>query len=1145
MNPSTQFRTIATGNPSQASRGGLNTPHRSWRGQTQPQKHIRTMPFLPDPDFIERPDILTFIREVCTRAPYRVALVGVGGIGKSQLTIHNAYRIREQHPDTWVFWVDGSTRERFRSSYCTIAEQLDLLGRDDPKVDVLQLVSEWLQVEGNGPWHMILDSADEVDVFFSAQSPLSSFLPQSRNGSIAITSRSTDVAQRLVGSTRDILTVPPMTTDEAYSLLRAKLGNNVDDGETAKLVAALSYTPLAITQATALIKNGGLLIRQYLNEFQMKSQKKVSIPNKDACHLGRYFNASNPVITSCQITLDHLRREYPSATELLSFMSFCHPHSIPVYLLRAHRTGRTKNSEDEEDIDHDLQVLHEYCLVATTVDKDVFSIHDLVQVYIQTWLSSLGGAQRWRTEFLRVISEEYPPGDRENWGACQQLEPHAEMIIQEQPVAREDVIRWCKLVHNVGWYRAKRGRYQEAEAMIRRALEARGSVLGQDHPDTLCSMNNLGLVLLYQGMYEEAEVVHRGVLEIRKTTLGSEHPSTLGSMNNLGVVLRSQKRHAEAEAIHRHVLEIRERVLSPGHPHTHGSKVNLELVLRDQGKHEEAEVVGRRAIWNSSNDKGCFGVLKPRVAGMHVVVDELRPLMGRDIPNVDIIYGELPATIVALEVGDEDASLTGVRMDWDNICWEIRHEILSHLAQATPHKKGTLARYASVSREWQPVFERLSLRSLRIRTPELGAFRDVFYVHRRRRYLQHVGLILELPKHKHVPFHLAGGTSQENSFVQMILISTRGSGSSEVLPWVEKQQAGDAEAFAMSLCTLFKQLTLWTREQSHPDGIALEVIADSKSYWQQTALEIRQRPTPVVIYTRVVSDPREFQALNVSSYRLGKTLDDADQDFHFTLDLDLRQWDKSAPMVQVVSGLSILRNSVRHFHPQAISHILNRLPLLKSFMWETRQHIHWKSQHWFYEHLVKAMSMWPTSLEKIEITQLNSLGSRHHSRPRVNPHLTPFASGLAAKCQYLTILSIDYGVDAFEFFARPHQLRNLQRLVLRSEQMIVGELPSSGNPLINMAAQAAYQMPNLKFLALYNMRGLDAGVFSYEIFDGVALLGLRCSWAFSISQESKSLWDAVPSCRVAGYVKWHVERMSFVEVKYCTSVIRQRTNDLE
>ncbi|KAF4470026.1 TPR domain (kinesin light chain) [Fusarium albosuccineum] len=284
MDRSTQFRSTATSNPSQASHGGLNTAHRTWRGQTQPQMHIGTMPFLPDPDFIERPDILTLIRDGCARAPHRIAIVGMGGIGKSHLAIHNAYRIREQHPDTWVFWVDGSTRERFRSSYRTIAERLDLPRRDDPKVDVLQLVSEWLQVEENGPWHMILDGADQVDVFFSTQNPLSSFLPPSRNGTIVITSRSIDVTQRLVGSERDILPVPPMTTDEAHSLLRAKLGNNIDDGETAKLVAALSYTPLAVTQAAALIDNGRVPIRQYLNEVQVRSQKKVSIPNKDASH---------------------------------------------------------------------------------------------------------------------------------------------------------------------------------------------------------------------------------------------------------------------------------------------------------------------------------------------------------------------------------------------------------------------------------------------------------------------------------------------------------------------------------------------------------------------------------------------------------------------------------------------------------------------------------------------------------------------------------------------------------------------------------------------------------------------------------------------------------------------------------------------
>jgi hypothetical protein len=76
---------------------------------------------------------------------------------------------------------------------------------------VLRLVSDWLYNEANGQWTMVLDNVDDVETFFPSQkrkshepyqaSPtsLAAYLPQSRNGTILITSRSKDAAVRLAG----------------------------------------------------------------------------------------------------------------------------------------------------------------------------------------------------------------------------------------------------------------------------------------------------------------------------------------------------------------------------------------------------------------------------------------------------------------------------------------------------------------------------------------------------------------------------------------------------------------------------------------------------------------------------------------------------------------------------------------------------------------------------------------------------------------------------------------------------------------------------------------------------------------------------------------------------------------------------------
>jgi hypothetical protein len=86
-------------------------------------------------------------------------------------------------------------------------------GWDDPKVDVLRLVRSWLCDDSNGQWTMVVDNADDANVFYhdipksraagnlnQPAEPLSDYLPQSPNGSILITSRSRTLAQRLTGT---------------------------------------------------------------------------------------------------------------------------------------------------------------------------------------------------------------------------------------------------------------------------------------------------------------------------------------------------------------------------------------------------------------------------------------------------------------------------------------------------------------------------------------------------------------------------------------------------------------------------------------------------------------------------------------------------------------------------------------------------------------------------------------------------------------------------------------------------------------------------------------------------------------------------------------------------------------------------------
>jgi hypothetical protein len=61
-------------------------------------------------------------------------------------------------------------------------------------------------------------------------------------------------------------------------------------------------------------------------------------------------------------------------------------------------------------------------------------------------------------------------------------------------------------------------------------------VLGEDHPDTLMSMNNLAEIRRALGDFQGARELHEQTLAGYRRVLGDDHPDTLRSMNNLAAV---------------------------------------------------------------------------------------------------------------------------------------------------------------------------------------------------------------------------------------------------------------------------------------------------------------------------------------------------------------------------------------------------------------------------------------------------------------------------------------------------------------------------------------------------------------------------------------------------------------------------------
>ncbi|KAE8552519.1 hypothetical protein EYB25_003897 [Talaromyces marneffei] len=121
---------------------GGGGPHRRVTGLS----HAPQCLFKKDLMFVGREIIISAITEkhaAIGKRHERVALVGLAGVlRKTQIAIEYSYRLQQ------------------------IATVAEIPGWDNPKANILQLVYQWLCDESNGRWMMMLDNADDDQIFF-------------------------------------------------------------------------------------------------------------------------------------------------------------------------------------------------------------------------------------------------------------------------------------------------------------------------------------------------------------------------------------------------------------------------------------------------------------------------------------------------------------------------------------------------------------------------------------------------------------------------------------------------------------------------------------------------------------------------------------------------------------------------------------------------------------------------------------------------------------------------------------------------------------------------------------------------------------------------------------------------------------------
>ena len=157
-----------------------------------------------------------------------------------------------------------------------------------------------------------------------------------------------------------------------------------------------------------------------------------------------------------------------------------------------------------------------------------------------------------------------------------------------------------------------RGRYDEADATLQRALTMQEGLLGPEHKDVSETLTHMGQSCIRQGNFRRAKgLLKRAVAIAELHVVPDQHPGELcHALGKLCHVYCELKDYARAQPLAERRLALEEQE-DPHNPNSAAALSQLARCLTDQGKLSEAQPFScMSAPWPSRN--ACLARITPR-----------------------------------------------------------------------------------------------------------------------------------------------------------------------------------------------------------------------------------------------------------------------------------------------------------------------------------------------------------------------------------------------------------------------------------------------------------------------------------------------------------------------------------------------------
>ncbi|RPA82372.1 hypothetical protein BJ508DRAFT_361306 [Ascobolus immersus RN42] len=588
------------------------------------------VPFGRNPRFLGRGPLVNKLKsKLCAPNAQncrKAAVSGLGGIGKSQIALELAYTVKEKHPEWSVFWVYAATADSFEQSYLEIGRKLLLPHLDGKQENIKALVQRALGQEDSGRWLLIVDNADDFDLWLgktvdSSGKPtkLAQYIPECNNGSIFYTTRNLKIATQLVG--KEVERVDKLEEGVAMEILRGALciPEGLDEAKqreaAVKLLHQLDYVPLAMVQAASFINQNGCTVSEYLELFDESEENVIEVLSEDFEDEGRYTtdpdSYTNAIATTWLVSFRHIQKQDPLAVEYLSLMACLEPDRIPDSLLKF------KPPPPKLKVTSAIGTLLAYSFIAELPPSDqdtlynfkFYSLHRLVSMVTRSWLRRQEESlDRWGGVVIKRLGGTFPAytnkiSPREYWELGSLYFPHAlRALNRDSSDQNKDKLM---LLLEVGiWLSVASDRNREASSFLLRAWSGWRVLFGDKHHRTIYCRYWLGSVYRLFQQLDNAEKIQKENLQALEELLELPDAPDTGYLEDtivrvrdeLAYIYRGKGHNDKAESIQKEIFESRKSSRGDEHPATIGALADLLDTMQAQGRYAEAEPLAERLI---------------------------------------------------------------------------------------------------------------------------------------------------------------------------------------------------------------------------------------------------------------------------------------------------------------------------------------------------------------------------------------------------------------------------------------------------------------------------------------------------------------------------------------------------------------------